>query len=114
LPRAPRNKFAANALYTTSLAGGELLLSGTYTWIDDQHTTFFQTPTYHIPAHDEVALRATWIAPRGGYQIMGYVDNLFEEVYPLGIGLAAYSSDLARTWVPADPRTFGVEVQFNF
>lgn len=109
---APRHKVLLNALYTLDFAAGSLSLSGTYAWTDKQYFSIFNTPTYLGKAHDEVDLRATWNDARGRYTIIGYAQNLFDEVYATNSALTP--SNTGRVWQLAQPRTFGVEFQYHF
>jgi outer membrane receptor for ferric coprogen and ferric-rhodotorulic acid len=109
---SPRHKVALNTLYRTNLMRGTLALSGTYTWTDDVYYSIFNTPTYLGEAHGEADFRATWSAPSGNYDLIGYIANAFDERYGTNIGLTSTST--GRVWQPGDPRTYGAQVIYRF
>jgi iron complex outermembrane receptor protein len=127
LPNAPRNKIAFNIAYTWRFEPGDLTLSGSVTWRDVQDGTVFNRTYDNAPAWDGVNVRALWKAPGDKYEVIAYVNNLFNtlqyEVGNGGAGLlgdatshttAALGLDHVNVFTIAPPRNYGVEVRYKF
>ncbi|HEY1562027.1 MAG TPA: TonB-dependent receptor [Caulobacteraceae bacterium] len=123
LPQAPENKIAANGVYTFHLDRGDLALSATFIWKDKSYGEIFTRPYYEAPSWDQVNLRATWSGDHDRYEVVLYVNNLFNT---LGYDAAGGSGFLATQPVGGGPSTpltsydltpprqYGVEVHYKF
>ena len=127
LPDAPRNKIAVDVAYTWHFEPGALTLSGSFVWRDVQDGTVFNRTYDNAPSWDGVNLRATWKGPDDRYEVIGYVDNLFNSLqYEVGDGgggllgnatshtTAAQGLDEVNVFTLAPPRTYGMEVRYKF
>ncbi len=123
LPQAPENKIAANGVYTFHFDPGDLALSGTFIWKDKSYGEIFQRTYYEAPSWNQVNLRATWSGDHDRYEVVLYVNNLFNT---LGYDAAGGSGFLATQPVGGGPSTpltsydltpprqYGVEVHYKF
>jgi iron complex outermembrane receptor protein len=123
LPQAPENKIAANGVYTFHFEPGDLALSATFIWKDKSYGEIFTRPYYEAPSWDQVNLRATWSGDHDRYEVVLYVNNLFNS---LGYDAAGGSGFLATQPVGGGPSTpltsydltpprqYGVEVHYKF
>ncbi len=132
--QSPENKFALNANYTFDFTPGSLILSGTYTWVDETTYQPFDNPDFAVPAYGTADLRVLWKDAQDRYSLIGYVKNLTDEegftstsstnptaVFAdpnpgLVVGSAAYlrQTSTAITRGLIQPRTYGVELQYRF
>ena len=124
LPQAPENKVAFNAVYTFQFDPGNLIFSGTYIWKDKSYSSIFTRVYDMAPSWSQVNLRATWSGDHDKYEVILFVNNLFNT---LGYDSAAggyeiqnpvsnignpYSQVSAFDLTP--PRTFGMELHYKF
>jgi iron complex outermembrane receptor protein len=80
LPQAPRNKIALNANYTFNFENGSLIPSINYIWRDKQYSGLFSRPFAAAPSWSQVDLRVTWKDRDNKYSIIGYVNNVFDDL----------------------------------
>jgi len=123
LPQSPENKVAFNAVYTFAFDPGNLILSGTYIWKDKSYYSIFTRTYDEAPSWSQVNLRATWSGNHDRYEVVLFVNNLFNT---LGYDAAAEGFDVqnpigtpvANAQVPAydltPPRVFGMELHYKF
>jgi iron complex outermembrane receptor protein len=121
LPQAAPNKISFNGLYTINFDPGKLVLSGTYIWKDKTYDSLFNRPYALSPAYSQVNLRATWIGANGRYNIIAFVDNVFNtlgydgttgsQLLPI---VAGGPEAVVRNPSLTAPRTFGIEFQYRF
>jgi iron complex outermembrane receptor protein len=122
LPQAPENKVAFNALYTIPLQWGDLILSGTYIWKDQSYSAIFKTAYYNSPSWDQVNFRLTWRGHHDRYEIIGFVNNVFNTLgYDAaaggGFNLASQGTGLpeyTHLYDLTPPRTYGIELHYKF
>ena len=123
LPQAPENKIALNGTYTFEFDPGNLIFSATYIWKDNSYSSLF-TRTYDMaPSWSQVNLRAMWSGDHDKYEVVLYVDNLFNTLgydsaaggyytqNPVG-NLAGSTTNPAYDLTP--PRLFGMELHYKF
>jgi iron complex outermembrane recepter protein len=115
LPEATPNKVSLNALYTFRFDPGKLTLSGSFVWKDTTYASFFNRWYNQQPNYTQVNLRATWADASNRYNIIAFVDNVFDTAGydQAGGSLLAPGDVLASPGLTA-PRTFGVEFQYRF
>ncbi|HTX49479.1 MAG TPA: TonB-dependent receptor, partial [Caulobacteraceae bacterium] len=136
LPDAPRNKIALNAAYTWHWEPGSFTLSGQFIWRDTQDGTVFNRTYDDAPSWDGVNIRGLWKGPGDKYEVIAYVDNVFNslqyEVGDGGAGLLGNATSATATqactamacprallnevnvFTLAPPRTYGLEVRYKF
>jgi iron complex outermembrane receptor protein len=126
LYQSPENKFALNGNYTFNFAPGDLVLSGTYTWVDETTYQPFDNPAFAVPAHGEADFRVLWNDGDDRFTVIGFVKNafdkrgynstsstnptaIFEDVTP---PIVQTRTSITRGLIY--PRTYGVELQYRF
>jgi iron complex outermembrane receptor protein len=122
LAQTPPNKVALNATYEFVFDAGSLRLSGNYLWRDETYSSIFNRAYNLAPAYDHVDLRAIWTAADGGYTLIGFAKNVFDEVgYESASGVLLTNSYanpsnpiLGNSYALTPPRTYGVELQYRF
>jgi iron complex outermembrane receptor protein len=128
LPNAPENKIALNGLYTWQFDPGNLIFSATYIWKDKSYGSIFTRFYDEAPSWAQVNLRLTWSGNHDRYEVVFYVNNLFN--------LYGYDAALAGNILGVDsgpgtgqgpgqtfpvpfydltpPRQFGAEFHYKF
>ena len=122
LPEAPPNKITANALYTFTLPTGKLTVSGTVIWKDTTYASVFNVQEFRQDPYSQVNLRATYASGDGHYNIIAFVDNLFntegfDAADPALLNtptLASPSADVLDGFSLTPPRTFGIQFQYRW
>jgi iron complex outermembrane receptor protein len=115
LPSSPKNKAALNANYTFFTPGGNLTLSGTWTYRDKAYYSVFSREHYLAPAYDETDLRVLWNEPNDRYTIIAFCKNVFDDdgFEAAGATMSAWGVQ-SRSRSFTFPRTYGIEAQFRF
>ncbi len=81
LPFSPKNKVSLNALYTFDLAEmGSLTTSASYNWQDGTYSSIFNRDVNKTPEWDLVNVRALWTSADGHFTIIGFINNLFDDL----------------------------------
>lgn len=115
LPISPRNKVTAYATYTWDLSRGTLTATGSYTYTGKTQTTIFANPTYTSPSFQTADFRLMWRGEAKKYTIIGFVKNAFDETgYTSSTGTPPSAAGVQRTVTLIFPRTYGVELQYQF
>ncbi|HEY5105740.1 MAG TPA: TonB-dependent receptor [Caulobacteraceae bacterium] len=121
LPEAPRNKIAFNALYTMNFEPGRLALSGTVIWKDTTYDDIFNRPDTLQKPYTLVNLRATWSDARDRYNIILFVNNVFNTLGEDGAAgtlllpaQAGTPEDIVTAYGLTAPRTYGIELEARF
>jgi Outer membrane receptor proteins, mostly Fe transport len=115
LSRAPEFKFTIGARYTAPLSNGAQIVTNVdYAWTDEQKTLAEDIAPLS-PSYGLLNGRIQYNAPNDRWSIGIFGNNLTNEFYTLNE--TAY--DLGRTVGmrledPGRPRTYGVELSFNF
>ena len=120
IPGATPNKVSLNALYTIPFDPGKLTLSGTFVWRDQTYDSIFNRWYSLQPASTQVDLRATWSGDNNRYNVILFVDNVFDSLAydgAAGAYLATNASSkeyiLSAPFLNA-PRTFGLQFQYRW
>ena len=122
LPEAPPNKFSLTGIYTLTFDPGKLALSGSYIWKDRTFGTLFNRDYSRAPELNQVNLRAIWTSKNDDWNLIGYVDNVFDRTNrdsrsgsllqaptaPGQVGVLTINDALVN------PRTYGVELRIRF
>jgi iron complex outermembrane receptor protein len=121
LPEAPPNKVSVNGLYTIDFNPGKLTLSASYIWKDKTYGSLFNRYYSKSPAYDQVNLRATWTDASNRYNVIVFMNNVFDKVgydNTTGTLLVAPTATTAGQVVINNsltaPRTYGVELRYRF
>ena len=115
LPESPPNKVSANAIYTWRFEPGKLAVSGSYIWKDATYGGLFNRPYDLAPAYTQVNLRAVWSDKDDRYNLIAYVNNVFDKLgYDGRSGSLLASGFVTSNYSLLNPRTFGVEVRYRF
>lgn len=114
LPRSPQHKFVVAPVYSIDVPGGSLKASGSFVWTARQYAAIFNTPTYVIRAHSDLAARLTYQDGRDRFRIIAFMNNILDTHYPLDAGTHPNYASMRYWKVLADPRTFGAELQIKF
>ncbi|WP_372784632.1 TonB-dependent receptor [Phenylobacterium sp.] len=118
LPQSPKNKFAVIPQYVAHLPSGKLSLSATYSWVDGQYTSIFNTARYLAPSHSNLDLRAVYQPENSHWTALAYARNVTDSnqyIYYGPGGITAGNAPLPQSFYRlAEPRTFGAELQYRF
>ncbi len=102
LPYAPKTSGSFGASYTVPVAGGELLLDGSFRFVGNQFSSssnFFKVPSYSL-----VSAGVSWTTSDERFSIRVWGDNIFDKDYAFQI----FDSGLGIFRNPGAPRTYGV------
>ena len=113
LIQAPENKFFVNASYAIpTSSAGEWVLSGSYSWVDERQYDAFDTPETLADSYYRLDGMVTWFSPSSAWRVILSGRNLTdEETYT---SLNRLNSTGALTAWPNAPRTYSLEVQYDF
>ncbi|HEX3886823.1 MAG TPA: TonB-dependent receptor [Phenylobacterium sp.] len=115
LPESPPNKVAANAIYTWNFEPGKLTASASYIWKDATYGGLFNRPYDLAPAYDQVNLRAVWSDKNDTYNLIAYVNNVFDkEGFDGAVGNLQAPGFITSSFSLLNPRTYGLEVRYRF
>ncbi|HXQ13156.1 MAG TPA: TonB-dependent receptor, partial [Caulobacteraceae bacterium] len=119
IPGATPNKLSLNALYTIPFDPGKLTMSGTFVWRDGTYDDVFNRPYTFQPASTQVNLRLTWTGNDNRYNIIAFVDNVFDSTaYDGAAGTLLQNQPGNETILRAPflnaPRTFGLQFQYRW
>ncbi len=129
LPEAPPNKVSLNAIYTFTFDPGKLAISGSYIWKDKTYGSLFNRPYALAPALNQVNLRAVWTSADNSWNLIAYVDNVFDKdnrdartgslvrspsIDPVTNLPVAGSGIVTLNDFLVNPRVYGVELRVRF
>ncbi len=117
-----------NANYTWVFNPGNLTLSGTFIWKDISYAEVFRQWYYTAPSWNQVDLRAVWSGDHDKYEIIFFVNNLFNTLgydaatpgYTLVSNITNQSAavhgnaTVAPSYDLTPPRLIGGEIHFKF
>jgi outer membrane receptor protein involved in Fe transport len=125
IPGATPNKISLNGLYTFDFEPGKLTLSGTFVWRDGTYDDVFNRWYTYQPASTQVNLRATYASADGRYNVIAFIDNVFNTIAYDGASGGLINENVAATTVAGKetilsypflnaPRTFGIQFQYRW
>ncbi|HZZ67820.1 MAG TPA: hypothetical protein VFE18_06580, partial [Phenylobacterium sp.] len=115
LPESPPNKVSANAIYTWNFEPGKLTASVSYIWKDATYGGLFNRPYDLAPAYDQVNLRAVWSDRNDTYNLIAYVNNVFDtQGFDGAVGNLQAPGFITSSFSLLNPRTYGLEVRYRF
>ena len=112
LPRAPEFTVGFGAAYTMPIQPGEVTLRGDYYYMDDErYWSVFKDPLNSGDSYTRVNARLQFDHNSGKWSIAAYARNMFDEDAESN-GFRSTTFGNLRTYQP--PRTWGVNVRYNF
>jgi iron complex outermembrane receptor protein len=113
LTQAPKNKVYLNAAYAwQTVSMGEFVLSGSYSWVDERQYDPFNTDATLGEDYYRVDAMATWFSPSQDIRVILSGKNLTEE--ETYVSLQRLNTFGAVSGYPNAPRTYSMEVQYDF
>ena len=112
LPRAPEFTVGFGAAYTMPIQPGEVTLRGDYYYMDDErYWSVFKDPLNSGDSYSRVNARLQFDHNSGKWSIAAYARNMLDEDAESN-GFRSTTFGNLRTYQP--PRTWGVNVRYNF
>ncbi|WP_162176734.1 TonB-dependent receptor [Hyphomonas beringensis] len=109
---APELTAAATVDYTKPLSNGaEAFVRMNVAYHGDQYSDSSNEEQFHQDAYTLVNGKIGWTSPSGDWDVSLYAKNLFDEEYDLGTSPDAFTTLFGKY---GDPRTYGVEVSWNY
>ena len=113
LVQAPENKLYLNANYSLQTASfGEFVFSGSYTWVDERQYDVFDSDLTRADDYYRVDALVTWYSQSDNLRVILSGKNLTEEEN--WTTLERTTSTGGLTGAIGEPRTYALEVQFDF
>lgn len=113
LTQTPENKVYLNAAYSWMTDNaGEFVLSGSYAWVDERQFDPFNTEATLADSYYRVDAMATWFSPQQNMRVIFSAQNITEE--ETWVSLVRLNDTGAVNGAPNAPRTYSMEVQFDF
>ncbi|MEE4143736.1 MAG: TonB-dependent receptor [Halieaceae bacterium] len=113
LTQAPKNKIFTNASYSWNLDSmGELVLSGSYSWVDSRQYDVFNTAATQADSYYRVDASVTWFSPSQDIRVIMAGKNLTEE--ETWVSLNRLNEFGAISGYANEPMTYSLEVQYTF
>ena len=113
LTQAPENKVFFNASYswwTDSL--GEFVFSGSYSWVDERQYDAFDTDATRADDYYRLDAMVTWLSPSRNWRVIASAQNITEE--ETFVSMERLNTVGAVAAWPNAPRTYSLEVQYDF
>jgi iron complex outermembrane receptor protein len=115
IPGATPNKVSFNTLYTFKFDPGSLTLSGTLVWRDGTYWSIFNRSYNYAPENSQVNLRATWSSANDRYNVIAFMNNVFNTIGYDGAAGGLYApGDIIDSDALTAPREFGIQFQYRF
>jgi iron complex outermembrane receptor protein len=113
LTQAPKNKVFTNASYAWNLDSmGELILSGSYSWVDSRQYDVFNTAATQADSYYRVDASLTWFSSSQDIRVILAGKNLTEE--ETWVSLNRLNEFGAISGYANEPLTYSLEVQYTF
>jgi outer membrane receptor protein involved in Fe transport len=116
LPHSPKAKVKLGAQYSAPLFGTGWTATARldHVWQDQYYAREFNTPTDRIAAWSVTNLQLRMASPGGQVEVKAFVKNLADKDNVTNIIIEDPLVGRYRNVRLLDPRTFGVQVQYNF
>jgi iron complex outermembrane recepter protein len=116
LPHSPNAKIKLGAQYTTGFlsTGWTMTTRVDYVWQNDYFAREFNTPTDAIKSWGVTNLQMRFLNPKGNIEVKAFIKNLSDADNVTNIIIEDALVGSYRNVRLLDPRTFGVQVQYNF
>ena len=113
LTQAPENKVFLNASYSVRTESwGEFVPSASYSWVDDRQYDVFDTDVTRADDYYRVDALVTWYSPSQDIRVIASGRNLTDK--QTWQSLSRLNSTGALTGQINEPRTWAIEVQYDF
>ena len=113
LTQAPENKVFLNASYSIQTSSwGEFVPSASYSWVDERQYDVFDTDVTRADDYYRVDALVTWYSPSEDIRVIASGRNLTDK--QTWQSLARLNSTGALTGQINEPRTWAIEVQYDF
>ena len=113
LTQAPENKVFFNASYSIQTnTWGEFVPSASYSWVDERQYDVFDTDATRADDYYRVDAMLTWYSSSENLRVIASGRNLTDE--ETWVTLSRLNSFGAVTGQANEPRTWSVEVQYDF
>jgi iron complex outermembrane receptor protein len=118
----PDHKFALNAMYTTYASIGEIQLGGTYSYVGERYMDIFNREETRGRSYTRLDLHASWRSNDEHWKIEASAKNALDEEWfnTRSVGVNAneplrydFTRYLSFSGIPANPRLWTVEFQYN-
>ena len=97
------------------MASGMAVLSGSFSWVDDQYVTVFNDDIETIDSYHQLSARLAWRPASERFVVALYGLNLTDEVsFANDFSVSALADGVRRTGTPINPRTYGIEAAVFF
>jgi iron complex outermembrane receptor protein len=112
LTQAPENKIFLNASYSVNTSSwGEFVPSVSYSWVDERQYDVFDTDATRADDYYRVDALITWYSPSENIRVIASGRNLTEEETWTSLERLSLGQTTGRA---NEPRTWAVEVQYDF
>jgi outer membrane receptor protein involved in Fe transport len=113
LTQAPDNKIFLNASYSLRTSSwGEFVPSISYSWVDKRQFDVFDTDPTLADDYYRLDAQVTWYAPSENLRVFATGRNLTEK--DTWVSLERVGSFGAVTGLANEPRTWAIEIQYDF
>lgn len=115
LPRAPELKYVLGLEYTWALDnGGSLIFRGDYKWQDDVFFSAFNVAALTQESYDWAKARVAYQSPEGNWGAAIFMDNITDQAVATNATYNGSVIDSTVTGNMAPPKTFGLELNYQF
>lgn len=111
---SPNHTFTVNAMYEWDRDSGHYSVSATHAYVGDQFMDLFNSANTTIKSSNRTDLRASWENPEGDIRLIGYVKNATDEEIIGDLTQTNWAHGNMQIGAPQLPRTYGLELHFNF
>ena len=110
--RAPENTIGVGGTITIPLGPGDIEIYAKYAWIDEQETTLLNTPLGLVDDTEDLTASIGYFGEN--YSIVAFGRNLTDDQVETFISIDAPGLPLFGVGNVNRPRTYGVELSYNF
>lgn len=110
--RAPENTVGVGGTVNIPLGPGDIEIYTKYTWIDEQETTLLNTPLGLVDSTEDLTASIGYYGEN--YSLVAFGRNLTDEETETFVSIDAPGLPLFAVGTVNRPRTYGVELSYNF
>lgn len=116
LPRSPEKKLHVGAEYEWNLSGdsGSLTARVDYSWVDEQYFRAFNLDTDKSDSYHRTNAQLRWQSGDASWAANLYVHNIEDDDVLSNLGVASESLGFAHYGSYLSPRTYGVQLSYDF
>jgi iron complex outermembrane receptor protein len=108
--RAPKFSGVVNAQYIVDLGASSVTLSGDVRYTSRVYFSPFETSFVSQASFATANARLAW--NKDGFELAGFANNLTNKYYI--VTAQTYPTAIGTSYLPAEPRTYGVSAKFSF